>query len=293
MKQLTVLSGKGGTGKTTITASLAALASKERPLILVDADCEAANLGLLLDPSLEKESDYFGGEVAVIDPSLCDGCGICDDVCRFDAVERDGDLYRIVAPSCEGCKACFYACPLEAIGMVKQQSGNLFHSRTRFGPLFHARLLPAGENSGKVVSELRSMALARAGEDDLILIDGPPGVGCPAIASSRNTDLVLLVAEPTLSSISDLDRALEAARHFGIPSQVFLNKSDLHTGMADRIRRSCRERSIPIAGEIPYSEEAQRAIEKGLPLIEVGSKEIVQGLTDAWRSLAGSAALRS
>jgi len=285
LKQLVVLSGKGGTGKTTVTASLAVLAARDLDLVLVDADCEAANLGLLLEPELLEREEFHGGETASIDAGLCSACGLCRELCRFDAVKLSDGAYSIEASSCEGCRACFYACPEEAIAMSPRLSGHLTLSRTDHGPLHDARLLPAGENSGKTVSELRGRAQAAAGDGTLILIDGPPGIGCPAIAASRGCDLALLVAEPTLSSLSDMERSLEAARHFGVPARVFLNKADLNSRVAQQLREACAARDIPVIGELPFSSEVQLAVEAGRPLPLSASPDLTESLTRCWAEL--------
>ena len=203
MNRLVVLSGKGGTGKTTVTAALAHLASAGGPLVLVDADVDAANLELLLGGAREEEHPFTSGEVAVIDPMSCAGCGLCAEACRFEAI-RSGEPCRVDPIACEGCRACSYLCPNEAIEMKPQQAGSWYRSVTRFGPLFHARLLPGRENSGKLASAVRDAGVRGAEESgiELVLLDGPPGIGCPVIAASSGATLALLVAEPTVSGLS-------------------------------------------------------------------------------------------
>jgi MinD superfamily P-loop ATPase len=220
VKQLVVLSGKGGTGKTTVAAALAHLASQETDIVLVDADVDAANLELVLSPELQEETAFFSSKVASIDPELCVGCGTCADVCRFDAVlvpESDDDsnqAYAVDDVACEGCAVCYYQCPSEAINMEEPQDGLWFRSDTAFGPLLHAHLFAGQENSGKLVAEVRDRArrLASAGGQPFVIIDGPPGIGCPVIAAATGVNLVLVVVEPTVSGIHDLERILGAPR---------------------------------------------------------------------------------
>ncbi|MBC7223603.1 MAG: ATP-binding protein, partial [Anaerolineae bacterium] len=224
MKQLVILSGKGGTGKTTVAAALGHLASQELSLVLADADVDAANLELVLSPRKLEEHAFMGGQLATIDPQACTACGACADACRFDAVLPGEEAYRIDASACEGCAACFYQCPTGAIRMEEQQAGLWFRSETRFGPLFHAHLFAGQENSGKLVTLVKQQARLLALDEgrDLVLVDGPPGIGCPVIASLAGADLALLVVEPTVAGVHDLERALGTARHFGVPALVCL-----------------------------------------------------------------------
>ena len=232
MRQLVVLSGKGGTGKTTVTAALAHLASRETSVVLADADVDAANLELLLSPTRKEQHTFTSGQLAVIDEALCAGCGTCEAVCRFDAVHppaRAGDFaFRVDASACEGCAACHYQCPEDAIRMEPRRSGLWFRSETRFGPLLHARVFAGQENSGKLVTLVKQQArdLARRTGRELVLVDGPPGIGCPVIAAVSGADLALMVAEPSVSGIDDLRRALATARRFRVPSLVVINKAD-------------------------------------------------------------------
>jgi MinD superfamily P-loop ATPase len=211
MKQITVISGKGGTGKTTILASLAALVKRA---VLVDADVDAADLHLLLKPQVRRREPFVASQVALIDPEKCDPCGKCAEACRFEAI-RDLQVDPI---SCEGCGVCFHVCPRGAILMKEVQSGEWFISQTRYGPMVHAKLGVAQENSGKLVTLVRKEAqrIAREGGYPLILIDGPPGIGCPVIASLGGVDAVLVVTEPSLSGIHDLERVLGVSRHFQV-----------------------------------------------------------------------------
>jgi MinD superfamily P-loop ATPase len=226
LKQLVVLSGKGGTGKTTVVAALAHLASEKMPLVLADADVDAANLELVLDPIQQEVHDFRSGKLAVIDPVACTACGRCAEVCRFEAVVA-GDVYEVDPLACEGCAACFYQCPVEAIAMQEQHAGRWFRSETRFGPLFHAHLFAGRENSGKLVTTVKQQANVHALDTKaaLLLIDGPPGIGCPVIAASVGTDLALLVVEPTVSGAHGLERVLATTEHFRVPAMVAINKA--------------------------------------------------------------------
>jgi len=232
MKQLVILSGKGGTGKTSVAAALAHLAASELSITLADADVDAANLELVLDPEKLEEQDFMGGQLAIIEPDECTACGICADVCRFDAVIPGEDAYQIDASACEGCASCFYQCPTEAIRMEEQRAGLWFRSETRFGPLFHAHLFAGQENSGKLVTMVKQQGRLLTMDDDrdLLIVDGPPGIGCPVIASIAGADMALLVVEPTVAGVHDLERVLGTTRHFGVPALVCLNKADVNGG---------------------------------------------------------------
>ncbi len=254
--QLVILSGKGGTGKTSITAALAHLAHEGQPAIsavLVDADVDAANLGLVLQPDVGSRQEFWGGSLAEIDPGLCLGCGACAEVCRYDAVLA-GITYAIDPTACDGCAACVYACPEQAIRMVQQLEGEWFHSQTRFGSLFHAELYPGRENSGKLVTLVKQHARLMASDDHvpLIIIDGPPGIGCPVISASAGADLALVVTEPSLSGLHDMKRALGMLQHFKVQSLVVINKADLYPQGCAEIHRFTEQNGVEIIGEVPF-----------------------------------------
>jgi len=282
MKQLVILSGKGGTGKTTVTAALAHLAAQEYHIVLADADVDAANLGLVLAPVTEETHDFTGGRVAVIDAEHCIACGRCAEVCRFDAV-RPGDVYRIDPLACEGCAACIYECPAGAISMQPQRAGQWFVAATRYGPLYHAHLFAGQENSGKLVTLVKQMARLRAFDDeaDLLLVDGPPGIGCPVIAALSGADLALIVTEPTVSGAHDLERALGLAAHFAIPAAVLLNKSDLSPAQAEAIAAYCAVQDIPLVGRLPYDPAVTAALVHGKP-VTTTSGPVADALRKAW-----------
>jgi MinD superfamily P-loop ATPase len=267
VKQLVILSGKGGTGKTSVAAALAHLAWLEMPIVMADADVDAANLELLLDPLKIEDHVFMGGQVAIIDPELCSPCGICHDVCRFDAVIHDTsasgqEVYRIDPLACEGCASCVHQCPAEAIHTEEQQAGLWFRSDTRFGPLFHAHLFAAQENSGKLVTVVKQQGRLLALDEgrELLIVDGPPGIGCPVISASAGADLALLVTEPTVSGIHDLERILGTVNHFRVPALVVINKVDVNPAQTANIAAYCRERGLPLAGNLPYDDVITNAM---------------------------------
>jgi MinD superfamily P-loop ATPase len=265
MKQLVILSGKGGTGKTSVAAALAHLAAAERPIVLADADVDAANLELVLDPTRLEEHVFMGGQVAIIDPDKCQVCGICYDVCRFEAIVPGEDTYRVDALACEGCASCIYQCPEEAIHAEEQQAGLWFRSETRLGPLFHAHLFAGQENSGKLVTMVKQQGRLLALDEgrELLIVDGPPGIGCPVISANAGADLALLITEPTVSGIHDLERILGTVNHFRVPALVCINKADLNPAQATAIKTYCRENGIEMVGRLPYDDVVTRAMVQG------------------------------
>jgi MinD superfamily P-loop ATPase len=278
MKQLTIISGKGGTGKTTITAAFAALAKNK---VMADADVDAADLHLILNPRIEKEEAFYGGRLPFLDRSLCNECGICREKCRFEAIN---DKFIIDTIACEGCGVCAQVCPQKAISMQENLCGQWFISRTRFGPLVHARLGIAEENSGKLVALVRQQArlIAENENMDYIIIDGPPGIGCPVISSISGVDLVLAVTEPTLSGIHDLERVVGVARHFNIPAMVCINKSDINPEATEKIKDYCQQNQIEIAGEIPYDPVVTRAMVAGKTVVEFEDGRITSKIKTIW-----------
>ena len=268
MKQLVILSGKGGTGKTSVAAAFAHLASLEansRRTILADADVDAANLELVLAPEILERDDFWGGQVAAIDQEICGGCGTCAQVCRFDAIQvRDG-LYQVDPIACEGCAACVYQCPNQAISMLEQIAGEWFRSQSRFGPLFHAALRPAQENSGKLVTLVKQHARLLAMDEgyELVLVDGPPGIGCPVISAISGADLALIVAEPTVAGVHDMHRILQTSGHFGVRALVCINKADLYPRGTEEIEAFCQEGEIEVVGRVPFDATVTDAMVQG------------------------------
>jgi MinD superfamily P-loop ATPase len=267
MKQLVILSGKGGTGKTTVAAALAHLASQEMPVVLADADVDAANLELVLDPAKQEEHDFMGGQVAMIAPQKCTACGICAEVCRFDAV----------IPGDE-------ACPEEAIRMEEQQAGLWFRSDTRFGPLFHAHLFAAQENSGKLVTLVKQHARLRGLDTGaaLVVVDGPPGIGCPVISASAGMDMALHVVEPTVSGVHDLERIMGTTDHFGLPSLVAINKADINPARSEEIAAFCAGRGVEVVGRIPYDDVVTEAMVQGRPVTDYTGGPVTEALKGMW-----------
>ncbi|MBU0702236.1 MAG: ATP-binding protein [Chloroflexi bacterium] len=284
MKQLVILSGKGGTGKTSVAAALAHLASQELPIVLADADVDAANLELVLDPTKREEHDFMGGQLALIDPAECTGCGICGQACRFEAVIPGDSVYRIDPLACEGCASCFYQCPEEAIRMEEQHAGRWFRSDTRFGPLFHAHLFAGQENSGKLVMLVKQHARLRAmdTEAEFLLVDGPPGIGCTVIAASAGADMALHIVEPTISGAHDLERVMGTTDHFGVPSLVAINKADLNPVRADEIAAFCAGRDVEVVGRIPYDTVVTEAMVQGLPVTEYAGGPVAEAIEELW-----------
>jgi len=269
MKQLVILSGKGGTGKTSITASFAHLAHTQSVrAVLADADVDAANLELVLSPHVLEEHDFIGGKLAWIDPQKCEGCGLCEQVCRFDAIAFHADKYQVDPIACDGCAACVHQCPTSAIRMEPQLAGHWFRSKSHYGPLFHAALRPAQENSGKLVTLVKQQArlLAMDEQYPLIIVDGPPGIGCPVISAVSGADMALIVTEPTVAGVHDMERALQMTRHFNIPSAVCINKSDIFWEGAVQIKAYCLDQKIEVLGQIPFDSNVTEAMVNGEPV---------------------------
>ncbi len=283
MKEVVVLSGKGGTGKTTIVASFAALA---RNKVMADCDVDAADLHLLLKPEVKETSEFWGGQVASIDPPKCTRCGLCQEICRFGAI-RD---FIIDPIACEGCGFCSHICPEQAITVKENLSGQWFVSETRYGPLVHARLGVAQENSGRLVTVVRHNARLQAEERGLkvILSDGPPGIGCPVISSLSGVDLALLVTEPTLSGRHDLERVLGVCRHFGVPALVCINKYDLNEDNAGRIESLCRQQGIEVMSRIPFDNKVTEALVNGLPVVEYSEDAVAAEIRTLWESISSA-----
>ena len=281
MKEVVILSGKGGTGKTTLVGSLAALAERK---VLADCDVDAADLHLLLNPSEKQKNEFWSGRVAQIDREICTQCGQCEDICRFNAI-RD---FRVDPVSCEGCGFCSHICPDEAIAMKDQLSGHWFISDTSYGPLVHARLGIAQENSGKLVTVVRQQAkaIAENEERDLIISDGPPGIGCPVISSLSGASLAMLVAEPTLSGMHDLDRILDVCSHFGVHTLVCINKYDLNLENARQIENQCLNRGIEIAGKVPFDNAVTESIVQGMPIVTYSDNPVSREITKMWQTLS-------
>jgi len=249
MKQITILSGKGGTGKTTIAAAFTVLA---KSIVVADCDVDAPNLHMLLHPEILEKKEFRGSRIAVIDEAKCVKCGICREKCRFDAITQD---FTVDPFSCEGCGVCAIICPVNAVTLTERLSGHVYISRMRYGFMVHALLKPGESNSGKLVTMVRQDArlLADRKGIGLIIIDGPPGIGCPAIASVTGVDAGLVVTEPTLSGIHDLERAIQLLRYFNVRLFVCLNMHDINEDNTDRIIKSCEKNGVEVVGKIPFN----------------------------------------
>ncbi len=280
MKEVVVLSGKGGTGKTTIVGSLAALVERK---VLADCDVDAADLHLLLSPAERQQNEFWSGQVAHIDAERCNGCGLCQELCRFNAIKD----FRIDAVSCEGCGFCSHVCPTEAISMKENMAGYWYISDTRYGPLVHARLGIAQENSGKLVAVVRQQArhIAEEGGFEYIISDGPPGIGCPVISSLSGAGLALLVTEPSLSGMHDLERVLGVCRHFGVPAMVCINKYDLNEENTRQIESQCLSQGVKVVGRVPFDNVVTESIVQGVPLVEYSNGNVTREIEGMWRRL--------
>ncbi|MBN1486212.1 MAG: ATP-binding protein [Anaerolineae bacterium] len=294
-KQLVILSGKGGTGKTSVAAALAHIAAQEMPLSLADADVDASNLDLVLKPQQKEVHEFRSGLLARIDPDTCIACGQCYEGCRFDAIQP-GDPYTIDPGACEGCAACSYRCPVNAIVLEEPTVGQWFYSETPYGPLYHAHLFAGADNSGKLVTLVKQHARLRALDDarPLVLVDGPPGIGCPVISAASGASLALLVVEPTPAGIHDLDRVIQTTYHFGVPAILIINKADLSPTRVSEIEAYCAERDIIIAAKLPYDTQVTEAMVQGDPITKAyPQSDISQQLHQAWGIIKESLGLNS
>jgi MinD superfamily P-loop ATPase len=290
-KEITIISGKGGTGKTTLTASFAILAGNS---VLADNDVDAADLHLLLTPKIREAHSFVSGRKAKIDAGKCIGCGKCASACHFNAIWFDGkgndivgQTYRIDQFACEGCGFCPLVCPVDAISVEKTVTGQWFVSSTACGPMVHARLGIAEENSGRLVAQVRGRAaeLAEKLRLELILGDGPPGTGCPVIASVSGADLVLIVTEPTVSGVHDMERVLELAAHFRVPAFVIINKADLNAEQAERIVRIAEQRKSRVIGRIPFDRSVNDALMAGKTVVDYGEGSAAEAIRNIWEEV--------
>lgn len=285
MKQIAVISGKGGTGKTVISAALATLI---RDKVMADCDVDAANLHLILNPQIQEEKVFLGGKKAFVNEDRCSSCGNCLSYCRFSAINYTENGKAHIDPiSCEGCAVCSYICPTGAISMQDNISGRWFVSTTDYGPFVHARLLPGEENSGKLVAEVRRKAREIAENNGLnyVIIDGPPGIGCPVIATLSGVDLALIVTEPTISGIHDMERVFQVAKYFGIKTACVLNKFDLNLKQSAAEEKWCQTNSIPLVAKIPFSEKIIQAVVNRRPITEIEDPELLELIRKLWSNI--------
>ncbi|MFC1979212.1 ATP-binding protein [Chloroflexota bacterium] len=280
MKELVILSGKGGTGKTTIAASFAALAKDK---VLADCDVDAADLHLLLKPDRKITNEFWSGQTAFIDADKCTECGLCQELCRFDAIQN----YKVNPVSCEGCCFCKNVCDEDAVAMQENMSGHWYISDTSYGPMVHARLGIAQENSGRLVTVVRQNARKTAEADglELIISDGPPGIGCPVISSLSGATAALIVTEPSLSGIHDLDRIIGVCNHFSVPATVCINKYDINEENTATIEKYCADNNIEVISKIPFDNAAVQALIEQKTLVEHSNGVLAQQVTALWEKL--------
>ncbi len=281
IRELVVLSGKGGTGKTSLVGALAALAQDK---VLCDADVDAADLHLLLLPEVKERHDFYAGHKAVIDAERCVQCGECLEWCRFGAISRSLTIHPLL---CEGCGVCWSLCPVKAVDFPDNLCGEWFISDTRLGPLVHARLGIAEENSGKLVALVRREARRLAEEQGLpwILTDGPPGIGCPVISSLGDATAVLIITEPSVAGRHDLERVAALAGHFGLPVFILVNKADLHWETAWEITHLCGEKGYGFLGYLPFDPDFTRAQVEGKTIMEYDNRKLHTLLYEVWEKL--------
>lgn len=282
MKELVVISGKGGSGKTSITAALSQLAQKP---VLCDADVDAADLHLILSPKIRESQEFMAGHTASIVKERCTECGKCLELCRFNAISAN---FAVDPVSCEGCGVCYYFCEDKAIDFPENHSGNWYISDTRYGTMVHARLGIAEENSGKLVSLVRKKAaqIAETEGCELVLTDGPPGMGCPVIAAIGGAAGVLIVTEPSLSGRHDMQRVVELARHFSVPAMLCINKYDLNESISREIRQYAKDNQVPCVGQIPFDPAMTKSMVQARTLFEHDDKApACQAVREVWKEV--------
>jgi len=283
MKEIVVISGKGGTGKTSITASLSVLAGKN--VVIADCDVDAADMHILLQPENIKSEDFYSGELAVIDQDICTQCGKCFDVCRFDAINVNSGVHVVDELSCEGCGYCARVCPVEAITNIPLKVGQWHIANTRFNQAFiHAKLGIGADNSGKLVAQVKNVAKGIAEEYNkpYILVDGSPGVGCPVVSSLSGAHLVVLVTEPTVSGLHDLKRVYQLVKKFHIKAACIINKADLNIDKSNEIKTFLEQEEIVHLANLPYDETFSKAMTDCKTIVEIEGSPVKELLEESW-----------
>ncbi len=287
MREVVVISGKGGTGKTSLSAAFSFLEGSNA--VVCDCDVDAANMHLLLDASFSNQSDFMSGEISVIDPELCTNCGECFEVCRFDAITQTEDTHVVDPISCEGCHYCFRVCPHDAITMETQKAGDVYISEIKNGAkMVHAKLGFAAENSGKLVAKVKSEAKVLALKEDrgFVITDGSPGIGCPVISSLSGANLVILVTEATVSGLHDLKRVYELTKTFDLQCVCIINKFDLNEQIATEIEDYLRDENVEVVAKLPYDENFTKALAVAKPIVEFDKDcELSQTITQTWEKI--------
>lgn len=283
--EIAVISGKGGTGKSCISAAFATLTER---VVLADCDVDAANLHIIFNPTHSEEHVFVSGQKAVIDKDICTNCGVCIDYCRFDAIaEIDGEV-EILETSCDGCQLCSRICPVEAISMVDENKSRMYAGDFRNGKMVYGRLSPGEENSGRLVDIVRTKAkeVAELNNLETIILDGPPGIGCPVISTITGVDYVVIVTEPTLSGLHDLKRTLEVTAHFKVPTRVIVNKFDLNAEMAQQIEDYCAEQDVKTIAKIPFDTQVVEAMIQCKSIVEhAPESEVAKLIVEAYKQI--------
>ncbi|ERM93116.1 (4Fe-4S)-binding protein [Caldanaerobacter subterraneus subsp. yonseiensis KB-1] len=279
MKQIAILSGKGGTGKTTVAVTLSTIVKNK---IMADCDVEAPNLNIILQGEIVEKYDFYGKETAVIDKGKCIECGLCEELCRFNAISN----FNVNPYYCEGCGLCMYKCPVEAIKMVEEKTGHVIYAKTKGGEkVVYAELFPGADGSGKLVTEVRKKAKEVAEEEEYLIIDGAPGIGCPVLASATGVDLVLIVTEPTLSGFTDMKRVMSAIEGFKVPITVCINKWDLNEEVSNEIEKYCEENNIPVVSKINFDETVVKALKNLKSLSEYPDSLAYSQILEMWEKV--------
>jgi len=281
MKELTIISGKGGTGKTSIVGSFASLANN---IVMADADVDAADLHLIIPPTIKESNDFMGGHKAIIDPERCTQCGECLERCQYDAIHD----FTIDTIACEGCGVCVHFCPSDAIDFPQRKCGEWFISSTAYGPMVHARLGIAEENSGLLVTTVRNAAreLAENEKRELVIADGPPGIGCPVIASITGATAILIITEPTLSGLHDLKRVAELAKFLKVPGMLCINKYDLNPDMSSQLLNTAVEYQLEAVGKVPFDPSVTKAMVSGKSIIDYSNGPASQAIRQVWKEVS-------